>query len=224
MKIWQYAWLFFLLGSDALFAENSEVWITPKLKSVEVKHEGKTVEIERIQDNENIIDLDFSLTSRPCPPFCIQPMQLARGVETIGELEMLTYLRKMSTGDDSILVVDSRDQWWLSKGMIPGAINIPWTSLHFGHADATKVAEILEIQFGAVPQNGLWNFEHAKTLVFYCNGPWCGLSPSNIKSLLALGYPSFKLKWYRGGIQAWKGLGLTTVKAALPQEAIAEIE
>jgi hypothetical protein len=29
--------------------------------------------------------------------------------------------------------------------------------------------------------------------------------------LLAMGYPAHKLKWYRGGIQEWKQLGLTTV-------------
>jgi hypothetical protein len=32
--------------------------------------------------------------------------------------------------------------------------------------------------------------------------------------LLALGYPAHKLKWYRGGMQSWKSLGLTTVPAA----------
>jgi hypothetical protein len=26
-----------------------------------------------------------------------------------------------------------------------------------------------------------------------------------------LGYPAHKLKWYRGGMQAWMMLGLTTV-------------
>ncbi len=54
-------------------------------------------------------------------------------------------------------------------------------------------------------------FHGAKTLVFYCNDPWCGQSPTNIKQLLALGYPVHKLKWHRGGIQGWKALGLTTV-------------
>jgi hypothetical protein len=29
--------------------------------------------------------------------------------------------------------------------------------------------------------------------------------------LLALGYPAHKIKWYRGGMQSWKSLGLTTV-------------
>ncbi len=192
--------------------DNRPVWITERLSSVDVIHEGRKVRIERIQDNENIVDLAFALTSRPCPPYCIQPMHLAPGVETIGELELLSYLRRMSTGDESLIIIDSREPVWLREGMIPGAINIPWKTLHFGHADARQVAETLELQFGAVHQEGLWNFENAKTLLLYCNGPWCGQSPTNIKSLLSMGYPPHKLKWYRGGMQSWKGLGLTTVQ------------
>ena len=203
---------FIFLCSSAWAEKNEHVWITHKLSGVEVNHDGKVVRIERIQDPENMVDFEFSLTSRPCPPFCIQPMILAPGVETIGELELLNYLRKKSTGDESILVIDSREPRWLINGMIPGTVNITWEKLHFGHADESELLEILEIHFGAIPQNGLWNFENAKTLILYCNGPWCGQSPSSIKSLLALGYPSYKLKWYRGGMQAWKSLGLTTIK------------
>ncbi len=33
------------------------------------------------------------------------------------------------------------------------------------------------------------------------------------KALLNLGYPPHKLKWYRGGMQSWEQLGLTTVKS-----------
>jgi hypothetical protein len=30
--------------------------------------------------------------------------------------------------------------------------------------------------------------------------------------LLKIGYPAHKLFWYRGGMQDWENLGLTTVK------------
>jgi rhodanese-related sulfurtransferase len=88
---------------------------------------------------------------------------------------------------------------------------LPWQKLHPVHASTQDIAEVLQFQFGAARQDDLWNFSGAKTLVFYCNGPWCGQSPTNIKQLLALGYPAHKLKWYRDGIQGWKALGLTTV-------------
>ena len=59
---------------------------------------------------------------------------------------------------------------------------------------------------------GLWDYSQAKTLIMFCNGMWCGQSPNNIKNLLKFGYPSHKLKWYRGGMQNWENLGLTTAK------------
>lgn len=185
--------------------------IRQDLPRVLVLHEGRWTAIERHPDNENMIDPDYSLTSRACPPFCVQPMQLAPGVETVGELEVIDYLQRQARGE-SILLIDSRDGDWPQRsGLIPGATSLPWQRLHPDHTDAEKIAEILLLQFSATRQSGLWNFENAKTLVLYCNGPWCGQSPTNIKQLLALGYPAHKIKWYRGGMQAWKALGLTTV-------------
>jgi rhodanese-related sulfurtransferase len=201
-----------MLASLPLLAADGPVGITESLPWVEVQHKGKTVRIERNRDNTNMVDLEYAITSRPCPPYCIQPMVLAAGVETIGELEVLSYLKRMSTGQEPILVIDSRDPEWLTKGMIPGAVSIPWTRLHTQHADPAAIAEILQFQFGAIRQGPLWNFSYAKTLVFYCNGMWCGQSPTNIRALLAMGYPAHKLKWYRDGMQGWLLLGLTTVQ------------
>ena len=179
---------------------------------VAVKHDGKTVKISRNQDNKNTINPAFAKTSRPCPPFCIQPAILAPGVETIAENEVIDYVAKMSGGDDSILVVDSRTPDWVKKGTIPGAKNIPWTKLNPAKgADPVSILEILEDEFGVTESEGLLNFSKAKTLVMFCNGMWCGQSPNNIKNLLKLGYPSHKIKWYRGGMQDWEVLGLTTV-------------
>lgn len=201
----------FVASAQALRAEDPPVNITQTVKVVEVLHQGKKVNIERNPDTFNMLDPDYALTSRPCPPFCIQPMQLAPGVETIGELELLDYLKKLGK-DANVLVVDSRDGDWPQRsGVIPGAVSLPWQELHPGHTDTEKIAETLIFRFGAARQGSLWNFENAKTLVLYCNGPWCGQSPTNIKQLLALGYPAHKLKWYRGGMQDWKMLGLSTV-------------
>jgi rhodanese-related sulfurtransferase len=204
-------WLATMLASPWAWAAGKGVNISHDVPAVEVLHQGKKVRIERNPDTENMLDPDFSLTSRPCPPYCIQPMSLAPGVETIGELEMIGYLKRVGK-DGSLLVIDSRDSdWAMRSGIIPGAVTIPWQELHPAHTEQDKIAETLMFRFGAARQGGLWNFENTKTLVFYCNGPWCGQSPTNIKQLLALGYPAHKLKWYRGGMQDWKMLGLTTV-------------
>ena len=76
-------------------ASEHAVNITHGIASVEVMHQGRKVVIERNPDTENMLDPDYSLTSRPCPPYCIQPISLGPGVETIGELEMLEYLKKV---------------------------------------------------------------------------------------------------------------------------------
>ena len=209
MKTILIAAILVLFGMPPALASEKSVNITSTVKSVEVLHQGWKVSIERNPDPDNMVDPDYSLTSRPCPPYCIQPMQLAPGVETIGELELIDYLKKV--GKD-FMVIDSRDgDWPLRAGVIPGAVVIPWQELHPAHSDTEKIAETLVLRFGAARQGSLWNFENAKTLVLYCNGPWCGQASTNIKQLLAMGYPAHKLKWYRGGMQDWKILGLSTV-------------
>lgn len=190
-----------------------DVNISAELESITVNHNGKPVTIMRNQNSDNTINPSYARTSRNCPPFCIQPVVLAPGVETIAELEMLDYLKRSSDGDNSILVIDSRTPDWVARGTIPGSVNIPWKKLSVSAgADPLVIADILESRFDAHEQEGLWNFTNAKTLVLFCNGMWCGQSPSNIKSLLTFGYPAHKIKWYRGGMQNWETLGLTTVK------------
>lgn len=198
--------------SFSALADDRKVKITPELGSVDVLHNGKAVTIERNQNGDNTIDSNYAKTSRNCPPFCIRPITLAPGVETIGELELLDYLQKLGS-DKNLMVIDSRTPDWVERGTIAGAVNIPWTKL-----DAKKGATELDIElivvdeFGATHDDGKWDFSNAKTLVLFCNGMWCGQSPRNIYSLLELGYPAEKLKWYRGGMQTWHVLGLSTVK------------
>lgn len=199
-----------LIPAHVIAGNSPKVNITAELPFVDVKHNGKIIRIEREQEPGSMIDPDFAQTSRPCPPYCIQPIKLAPGVETIGELEILSYLQQVNNGE-KVMVIDSREVEWLAKGMIPGAIHIPWTSLYNKTASDEEIADILQFQFNAVKLGKLWNFENAKTLVFYCNGAWCGQSPTNIRALLNLGYPSHKIKWYRGGMQSWQIFGLTTV-------------
>ncbi len=193
----------------------AEVNITPEIESVPVRHGDQEVTVMRNQNQKNTVNPAFAKTSRKCPPFCIQPASLAPGVETIAEVEMLDFLSRMSQGDDSILVIDSRTPAWVAKGTIPGAVNIPWTSLNPAKgADPISIGEILEEPFGARNLEGLWDYRDARTLVMFCNGMWCGQSPNNIMNLLGFGYPAHKIKWYRGGMQNWEILGLTTVKPA----------
>ena len=201
------------LAAPAAAADSIAVKITPDLESVDVMHGGQAVTIMRNQDEKNTVNPAFAKTSRKCPPFCIQPSSLAPGVETIGEAEVIDYAKRMSDGDDSIVLIDSRTPDWVERGTIPGAMNVPWTLLNPAKgADPISIAEIMEDVFGVVSNEGLMDFSNCKTAVLFCNGMWCGQSPNNIANLLKFGYPAHKIKWYRGGMQDWEILGLTTVK------------
>tara|TARA_B110000967_G_C18760290_1_gene497462 strand:+ start:314 stop:1000 length:687 start_codon:yes stop_codon:yes gene_type:complete len=210
-------------------AENKPVAITKGLSGVTITHEGAAVQLMREQDNANTITQDFALTSRPCPPFCIQPMVFAPGVETLGELEVIDYLVRMQS-DENILVIDSRTPNWVAKGTIPGAVNISWVSLTpakgastegimdimLNQMGVTLIGDVDEFEVDEAIVNGnvadVFNYAQAKTLVLFCNGMWCGQSPASMKTLLSFGYPAEKIKWFRGGMQTWQVLGLTTVQ------------
>ena len=199
------------LATLTLPAMALEVQITPDIESVKLMLNGKEVVIQRNQEANNTNNPEHAKTSLLCPPSCIQPMTLAPGIETLAELELIDYLKKVSDGDNSILVIDSRTPEWVIKGSIPGAISIPWDLISGAKSSPPIVRKLLEELLGVKSGELGQDFKDAKTLVLFCNGPWSDQSPSNIRALLKLGYPPKKLKWYRGGMQAWKSFGLTTV-------------
>jgi len=106
----------FVVADDVV--ADDQVYITHDLPFVDIYVKGERVRIERNPDPFNMIDPDYALTSRRCPPFCVQPMQLAPGVETIGELELLDYLKRSTAEGADVLVVDSRDGTWPARSGI----------------------------------------------------------------------------------------------------------
>jgi rhodanese-related sulfurtransferase len=207
-----------LAAAPAAFAEDNK--IAPMIESVQVTHNGQPVTIQRGHNPEAHLPEFFQKTERGCPPFCVQPMIAVPGIDTIGELEMLDYLHRMAQGDQGVLVVDSRTPDWAMRGTIPGSVNIPWNKINIDTAgtfetpaEAEGFKHILADEFGASQkEDGSWDFSSAKTLVLFCNGIWCPQSTANLKTLVGYGYPVYKLKWYRGGVQDWVSVGLTTVK------------
>jgi rhodanese-related sulfurtransferase len=189
-----------------------EVKITPEIESITIMHNGREVTIERNQDQDNLINPEYAKTSRPCPPFCIYPMTAVSGVETVGVLEVIHYLKQKNDGAHSILLIDARTVKEVINGSIPGSVSIPWDVLSGKNSSPPIVKKLLEEQIGVkINKEGEYCFKQAKTLIFFCNGPWCDKSYKNIKTLLKLGYPSEKLKWFRGGMQSWESYGLTIV-------------
>src|SRR6056297_673188 len=181
-----------LLAGGAVSAQEP-VNIRPDVPAVPVETTEGTAEISRIQDNTHELTGEWARTSRPCPPFCIQPMIAAPGVATIGELELLDMLT-----DPEAIVVDSRTREWFAGGSIPGAVNIPYLEA------PDRLDELgCEIDFEG------FDCAQARPVVLFCNGLWCGQSPSAIRRMIAAGYPADRIFYYRGGMQSWRMLGLS---------------
>ena len=226
------------VGLFANQLQASEVNIANLMAYVDVKHGNQMVRIKRIQDTEHRLTGGFTKTSRPCPPFCFQPMIAARGVGTVGEVEVIRFLTKEHRRGSGILV-DARTPKWFETATIPGSINAPFTIFEVDEevlevegedADVVKALKKFGVTFRDQTKDNVGfiaklfsssseekasklDFSKAKTLLLFCNGPWCGQSPRAIRALLKLGYPSHKLFYYRGGMQNWQMGGFTTVSA-----------
>ncbi|MES9939204.1 MAG: rhodanese-like domain-containing protein [Candidatus Thiodiazotropha sp. 6PLUC2] len=186
--------------------------ITPQIDEFQIQHGKKLITIRRNQDTEAMLEFDFARTSRPCPPFCAQPMQVTKEVKTIGEIELIEFMKNELSQDHGLLI-DARTTDWHERGTIPGSINIPYTQLNPDQgADEITLEDSLS-RLGGKLVNEKWDFTQAKLLVLWCNGPWCGQSPTAIKGLLSIGYPHQKLLYYRGGMQLWRIFGLPVVSA-----------
>ncbi|MEH6832809.1 MAG: rhodanese-like domain-containing protein [Sulfitobacter sp.] len=187
------------LAIVATTAVADEVGISANIMSVTVQTSDGPVEIMRNQDTEARLGEPWLRTSRPCPNFCIQPMSPAPGVTTIGELEVLEFLQSSDA-----VVVDGRIRPQYEQGTIPGAISIPYT----------EAADRLG-QFGCEVDFDGWICEaDVPAVVLFCNGPWCGQSPTAARRMIEAGFPAEKLFYYRGGMQSWNMLGLTVVQGA----------
>lgn len=195
-----------LAGVVAGPAMAEPVGITAGVLRKEIRIGPQTIVIERNQDQNAVIAPEFARTSRACPPFCVAPMQVAPGVETLGELEVIAFLEQHVARGTGVLI-DSRLPDFYHKGAIPGAVNVPFTALDPTNPYRDAILEAL----GAVRAAGRWDFGGAQDLALYCNGPWCEQSPRAIRHLLDAGYPAEKLHYYRGGMQDWLMLGLSTV-------------
>ena len=139
------------------------------------------------------------------------PMILDEDLETYGELEVLLTLKEMKTNPNLVLI-DSRKKKWFKYRTIPGAINMPFD--YFKERDEYEFEFDFALKYlGAVKdEDGDYDFDNVKTIVVFCNGPWCSQSPDMIFAMIAVGYPSEKIKWYRGGMQDWLSAGMTSTR------------
>ena len=116
----------------------------------------------------------------------IAPLDLGRGVQTVGELEVIAHI---AAGDQ---LIDTRLPEYVEQGTLESARAIAHTEIEqrAGEVDRTRVA------------------------VLFCNGPQCPATPQAIETLLSLGHPGEMLRFYRGGIHDWVTLGLPLAESS----------
>jgi rhodanese-related sulfurtransferase len=112
----------------------------------------------------------------------VQPIELAPGVRTIGELELIEHLRERQP------VIDTRLAHVHREATIPGARSIPHHQI-LDHLD---------------------ELNDSTPTVFFCNGPQCAATPDAVHKLLDAGYPADAIYYYRGGMHDWITLGYPT--------------
>jgi rhodanese-related sulfurtransferase len=192
-------------GSLLYAGQYDKVKITPDISSVYIYHKGKAVKVHRIQDTKHKLTGEYAKTYRPGT--FIQPIDLKNGVETIGEVEVLKFMKEKVNRQKGMLI-DVRDKAHYKKESIPSAVNIP-AKIRDNDIAMHKIFNSLGMK---QHEDGTWDASRALELVIYCDGMWCKKSADMIKSLLERGYPTDKISYYRGGFQMWKILGFTTVR------------
>lgn len=110
----------------------------------------------------------------------ITPIELAPGVRTVGELEVIEHIHA------GLPLIDTRREIFYRAGTIPGARNIPHE----------RIAEAID------------SIDPYAVTVLFCNGPQCGATPEAVRTLLGEGHPAKSMLFYRGGIHDWTTLGL----------------
>ncbi len=116
----------------------------------------------------------------------IQPLVLAPGVRTVGELEVIEHI------ENGLPLVDTRLPHFFAEATLPTAVNIPHTEL------AERLGEL----------------DPAVPAVLFCNGPQCAATPDAVRVLLEHGFPARSILYYRGGLHDWMTLGLPVVSGA----------
>jgi rhodanese-related sulfurtransferase len=114
----------------------------------------------------------------------IRPMQLAPGVLTVGELEVIAHIRAGGR------LVDTRRPELHAEGTIATAEGVR-------HEEAVE---------------RLGDLDPERPVILFCNGPQCGATPDAIAALLEAGQPAAGMRYYRGGLHDWVTLGLPLVR------------
>lgn len=151
----------------------------------------------------------ISHSNNDCHAPCLSPMSAAENVPTLGELDVIQFMSsKVASGDG--LLIDARVPSDRAAGFIPASVNIPAATVSPENPYRDEIFTAL----GAEQFQGIFSFNDSISLVVFDGGPATQDAPRLIIDLLAAGYPADKIAYYRGGMQVWTTLGLSTTGAA----------
>lgn len=148
-------------------------------------------------------EMTISRQGPSCPGSCVQPIQVAPGVATLGELEVIAFLQS-AVGTGKGLLVDVRMPEVFATGSVPGAVNVPIAAFSVDNPYRDDLLSAL----GVTVSGARSDFENAFPLVVFGRGPDDRNAPAAIDSLLDAGYPAGKVQYYRGGAADWTRFGL----------------
>ncbi|MGC1505914.1 MAG: rhodanese-like domain-containing protein [Sulfitobacter sp.] len=168
---------------------------------------GEQVTIARDNPDSLRIAQTFVSADASCGGPCIAPMQVAQGVVTLGEAEVLDFLvTQVATGQG--LMVDARAPTDRAKGFIPGTVSLPHNTLSPENAYRKDIL----LALGGRSYQDVFNFSDARILLIYDNGPSSDDAGRLVSNLLLAGYPPEMIRYYRGGMQVWSVLGFSIEK------------
>ncbi|HGG59185.1 MAG TPA: rhodanese-like domain-containing protein, partial [Gammaproteobacteria bacterium] len=99
------------LGASSACADEKKVQLDARRDAIETVHNGQVIEVRRIQDVNHVITGFFARTSHPCPPHCIEPIQIDPRVKTVGEREVFDFMSNEVINGAGVLI-DARLPSW----------------------------------------------------------------------------------------------------------------
>lgn len=169
---------------------------------------GQEFTITRVSTLEQSSISALIQSSATCVAPCLSPMSTAPNVPTLGELDVIEFLSTQVESGDGLLI-DARLPEDRALGYIPASVNIPAATL----TPSNPYRDEILLALGAQHYQSVFSFTDAISLMVYDSGPATQDAAALIVDLLAASYPPEKIGYYRGGVQVWTTLGLSTTAA-----------
>jgi len=106
----------------------------------------------------------------------------------VGEIEVLDFIKnRLNVNPAAYILVDARKRDWYEQMTIPSSVNIPFDEVEYDEA-MPEDFERVETLLGFKKVGETYDFSHAKTVLFFCNGPWCAQSSIAIAKLMQINF------------------------------------